>query len=183
MAARKPGPRSTAITNGSRSAGFLWRIPPVCSCAGSPSTRCRVPAPGSWSMSNRGCLRAWWAGDGAVRPGFRTGARPCYHRWHGRSGRWHLRNCSAKNERTASDRPDLRCPPHSRLRFSGSRRGRCPKRRGFPGGTRSWPNPAADLGGLQFELEGLLGRSVDVVTERGLKARIRERVLREAVPV
>ena len=40
-----------------------------------------------------------------------------------------------------------------------------------------------DLGGLQFELEGLLGRSVDVVTERGLKARIRERVLREAVPV
>jgi uncharacterized protein len=40
-----------------------------------------------------------------------------------------------------------------------------------------------DLGGLQFELEALLGRSVDVVTERGLKARIRERVLREAVPV
>lgn len=40
-----------------------------------------------------------------------------------------------------------------------------------------------DLGGLQFELEALLGRPVDVVTERGLKARIRERVLREAVPV
>jgi uncharacterized protein len=40
-----------------------------------------------------------------------------------------------------------------------------------------------DLGGLQFELQALLGRSVDVVTERGLKARIRERVLREAVPV
>ena len=40
-----------------------------------------------------------------------------------------------------------------------------------------------DLGGLQFELESLLGRPVDVVTERGLKARIRERVLREAVPV
>jgi predicted nucleotidyltransferase len=39
-----------------------------------------------------------------------------------------------------------------------------------------------DLGGLQFELEALLGRHVDVVTERGLKARIRERVLREAVP-
>jgi hypothetical protein len=33
-----------------------------------------------------------------------------------------------------------------------------------------------DLGGLQFELEALLGRPVDVVTERGLKARIRERV-------
>jgi len=40
-----------------------------------------------------------------------------------------------------------------------------------------------DLGGLQMELEALLGRRVDVVTARGLKARIRERVLREAVPV
>ena len=40
-----------------------------------------------------------------------------------------------------------------------------------------------DLGGLQFELEALLGCPVDVVTERGLKPRIRERVLREAVAV
>jgi len=40
-----------------------------------------------------------------------------------------------------------------------------------------------DLGGLQIELESLLDRRVDVVTERGLKARIRDRVLREAVPV
>ena len=40
-----------------------------------------------------------------------------------------------------------------------------------------------DLGGLQYELEGLLGCRVDVVTERGLKARIRARVLREAIPV
>jgi hypothetical protein len=40
-----------------------------------------------------------------------------------------------------------------------------------------------DPGGLQYELEALLGRPVDVVTERGLKARMRERVLREAVPV
>jgi predicted nucleotidyltransferase len=40
-----------------------------------------------------------------------------------------------------------------------------------------------DLGGLQVELESLLGCRVDVVTARGLKARIRERVLREAVPV
>jgi predicted nucleotidyltransferase len=40
-----------------------------------------------------------------------------------------------------------------------------------------------DLGGLQYELERLLGCSVDVVTERGLRARIRDRVLREAVPV
>jgi predicted nucleotidyltransferase len=38
-----------------------------------------------------------------------------------------------------------------------------------------------DLGGLQYELERLLGRGVDVVTERGLRARIRERVLQEAV--
>ncbi len=40
-----------------------------------------------------------------------------------------------------------------------------------------------DLGGLQYELESLLHCPVDVVTERGLKARIRERALREAVPV
>lgn len=40
-----------------------------------------------------------------------------------------------------------------------------------------------DLAGFQYELEHLLGCRVDVVTERGLKARIRDRVLREAVPV
>lgn len=40
-----------------------------------------------------------------------------------------------------------------------------------------------DLGGLQYELEQLLGCRVDVVTERGLKTRIRERVLNEAVPL
>lgn len=40
-----------------------------------------------------------------------------------------------------------------------------------------------DIGGLQYELERLLGCSVDVVTERGLKARIRDRVLREALPL
>jgi hypothetical protein len=38
-----------------------------------------------------------------------------------------------------------------------------------------------DLGGLQYELEQLLRCRVDVVTERGLKPRIRERALREAV--
>jgi predicted nucleotidyltransferase len=38
-----------------------------------------------------------------------------------------------------------------------------------------------DLGGLQYDLEQLLGCRVDVVTERGLKPRMRERVLREAV--
>jgi hypothetical protein len=40
-----------------------------------------------------------------------------------------------------------------------------------------------DLGGLQIELESLLGCRVDVVTERGLKLRIRDRVLSEAIPV
>jgi predicted nucleotidyltransferase len=40
-----------------------------------------------------------------------------------------------------------------------------------------------DLGGMQSELETLLGRRVDVVTEKGLKARIRNRVLQEAIPV
>ena len=40
-----------------------------------------------------------------------------------------------------------------------------------------------DLGGLLMDLEKFLGRKVDVVTERGLKERIRDRVLREAVPL
>jgi predicted nucleotidyltransferase len=40
-----------------------------------------------------------------------------------------------------------------------------------------------DLGGMQADLEAALGRPVDVVTEKGLKARIRNQVLREAVPV
>ncbi len=40
-----------------------------------------------------------------------------------------------------------------------------------------------DLGGLQYELERVLGCRVDVVTERGLKERVRLRVLKEAVPL
>jgi hypothetical protein len=40
-----------------------------------------------------------------------------------------------------------------------------------------------DLGGMQSELETALGRPVDVVTEKGLKARIRARVIEEAIPV
>ena len=40
-----------------------------------------------------------------------------------------------------------------------------------------------DLGGLLMELQDLLGHQVDVVTERGLRARIKEEVLREAVPL
>ena len=40
-----------------------------------------------------------------------------------------------------------------------------------------------DLGGLQQELEQLLGCRVDVVTERGLKGRVRDQVLSEAVPL
>ena len=38
-----------------------------------------------------------------------------------------------------------------------------------------------DLGGLLMDLQDLLGREVDVVTEKGLRSRIRERVLKEAV--
>jgi predicted nucleotidyltransferase len=40
-----------------------------------------------------------------------------------------------------------------------------------------------DIGGLLMDLQDLLGRRVDIVTERGLSPRMRERVLREAVPV
>jgi predicted nucleotidyltransferase len=40
-----------------------------------------------------------------------------------------------------------------------------------------------DLGGLQMDLQALLGRPVDVVTKSGLRSRIRETVLREAVPL
>ena len=38
-----------------------------------------------------------------------------------------------------------------------------------------------DLGALLEDLKALLGREIDLVTEKGLRARIRERVLREAV--
>jgi predicted nucleotidyltransferase len=40
-----------------------------------------------------------------------------------------------------------------------------------------------DLGGLLYDLQKLLGIEVDVVTEKGLRARIREQVLREAIPL
>lgn len=40
-----------------------------------------------------------------------------------------------------------------------------------------------DLGGLQMDLADLLARPVDVVTEAGLRPRIRARVLAEAVPL
>ena len=40
-----------------------------------------------------------------------------------------------------------------------------------------------DLGGLLMDLEKLLNTKVDIVTERGLKERIRERVLNEAIPL
>jgi predicted nucleotidyltransferase len=38
-----------------------------------------------------------------------------------------------------------------------------------------------DLGGLLYELQQLLGRNVDVVTPAGLRPRIRDRVLSEAI--
>ena len=40
-----------------------------------------------------------------------------------------------------------------------------------------------DLGGFLYDLQQLLGVEVDVVTEKGLKARICERVLAEAIPL
>ena len=39
------------------------------------------------------------------------------------------------------------------------------------------------LGGLLMDLQTMLGCPVDVVTEKGLRPRIRERVLREAAPL
>jgi len=40
-----------------------------------------------------------------------------------------------------------------------------------------------DLGGLLMDLQDLLERSVDIVTPEGLRPRIRDRVLKEAVPI
>lgn len=40
-----------------------------------------------------------------------------------------------------------------------------------------------DLGGLFADLQDLLGCRVDLVTEDGLKPRVRERVLKEAIPL
>ena len=40
-----------------------------------------------------------------------------------------------------------------------------------------------DLGGFLADVQELLGCKVDVVTEKGLKTRIRDRVLQEAVPL
>jgi len=40
-----------------------------------------------------------------------------------------------------------------------------------------------DMGGLLMELQEMLRRDVDVVTEAGLRPRIRDRVLKEAQPL
>jgi uncharacterized protein len=40
-----------------------------------------------------------------------------------------------------------------------------------------------DLGGLLYDLQQLLEMDVDVVTEKGLKDRIRARILAEAIPL
>ena len=40
-----------------------------------------------------------------------------------------------------------------------------------------------DLGGLLMDLQELLGCQVDVVTEKGLRHRIRNRVLKESLPL
>jgi predicted nucleotidyltransferase len=40
-----------------------------------------------------------------------------------------------------------------------------------------------DMGGLLMDLQALLGRPIDVISEKGLRPSIRARVLREAVPL
>ncbi len=40
-----------------------------------------------------------------------------------------------------------------------------------------------DMGGLLMDLQDLLGCRVDVVTEKGLRERIRDKVLKDAVPL
>ena len=40
-----------------------------------------------------------------------------------------------------------------------------------------------DMGGLLMDLQEVLGRKVDVVTEKGLRDRIRDRVVKEAIPL
>ncbi|EDZ93366.1 DNA polymerase beta domain protein region [Limnospira maxima CS-328] len=40
-----------------------------------------------------------------------------------------------------------------------------------------------DMGGLLMELEELLGCRVDIITEKGLRPRIRQQVLAEAIPL
>jgi uncharacterized protein len=40
-----------------------------------------------------------------------------------------------------------------------------------------------DLGGFLYEVSELLGRPVDVVTEKGLRDHVRPKVLEEAVPL
>jgi predicted nucleotidyltransferase len=40
-----------------------------------------------------------------------------------------------------------------------------------------------DLGGFLYEMRSLLGTNVDMVTEKGLRKRIREKVLAKAVDV
>jgi predicted nucleotidyltransferase len=40
-----------------------------------------------------------------------------------------------------------------------------------------------DMGGLLMDLQALLGCKVDVVSEKGLRPRIRRRVLKEAIPL
>jgi len=44
-------------------------------------------------------------------------------------------------------------------------------------------NSLLDLGGFLYTLQELLGVEIDVVTERGLRPRIRQRVLKEAMPL
>lgn len=40
-----------------------------------------------------------------------------------------------------------------------------------------------DLGGFLYDLGKILGTNVDVITEKGLRPRIRDEILREAIPL
>jgi predicted nucleotidyltransferase len=57
-----------------------------------------------------------------------------------------------------------------------------PQKRATSISSSTWPGRSLlDLGGLVMDLQDLLQRDVDVVTERGLRPRVAKRVLAEAV--
>jgi hypothetical protein len=70
----------------------------------------------------------------------------------------------------------------SSLRLHGQRRGRAGERPGFSGRDGTWEE-LNDNVALMQNLEDLLQRKVDVVSERALQWYIRDRVLAEATPL
>jgi hypothetical protein len=76
----------------------------------------------------------------------------------------------------------VRCAQRAGIRIGSSQRNRRTERYRFLRRAGAWPNPFGP-GSLQYDLAQLLGCWVNMVTERGLRLRIKERVLREAVPL